>query len=315
MVEGDGGVGVSKELCFGIDGGGSVSRLRIIERATPLEPLITVHGKSTNIFSVGREVAAENLSTLLQQGCSQLGIDPLQLVSGCMGSAGLGRKNEQLFFQEVFSRLLPHTSMQLCNDGEILLVGGVKKLEGYCLIAGTGSFALGRSRDGEKVRAGGHGYMLGDEGSAWWIADQAVRRTIRSHEGRDLETSMEASLLQYFELTELDGFVELFHHKYEKPKVARSAPIVTEFALRKDPLALDIITKAVDELVALLRSLYKRLPLIEPDLVLSGGVLENDPLIRPMVLSRLEHQIPQITVVTDTGSALDGACILAASNP
>lgn len=65
--------------------------------------------------------------------------------------------------------------MYLCNDGETLLVGALESTEGYCLIAGTGSLALARDREGRTARAGGLGYMLGDEGSALWIAWQAIR--------------------------------------------------------------------------------------------------------------------------------------------
>lgn len=47
--------------------------------------------------------------------------------------------------------------MYLCNDGETLLVGALESTEGYCLIAGTGSLALARDREGRTARAGGLG--------------------------------------------------------------------------------------------------------------------------------------------------------------
>ncbi|MDR2158606.1 MAG: hypothetical protein LBP23_00905, partial [Treponema sp.] len=65
-----------------------------------------------------------------------------------------------------------------------------------CLIAGTGSVALGRSGDGRLVRSGGLGYMLGDEGSAAWIGRTAIARILRSLEGRDLPSSMLRALLE-----------------------------------------------------------------------------------------------------------------------
>ncbi len=38
--------------------------------------------------------------------------------------------------------------------------------------------------------------MLSDEGSAWWIGDQAIKRTLRSFDTRDLKTDMAKDLLQ-----------------------------------------------------------------------------------------------------------------------
>ena len=98
------------------------------------------------------------------------GVSLEKLKAGCLGSAGLSRPAEKEAFSCFFRRLLPQCSMYLCNDGETLLVGALEATEGYCLIAGTGSLALARDREGRTARAGGLGYMLGDEGSALWIA-------------------------------------------------------------------------------------------------------------------------------------------------
>ena len=42
------------------------------------------------------------------------------------------------------------------------------------VLAGTGSFAVGRNTAGETARAGGYGSQIGDEGSAYDIGRRAV---------------------------------------------------------------------------------------------------------------------------------------------
>ena len=96
------------------------------------------------MYSVGQDEAMRNIEQLLRSS----GVPLEKLKAGCLGSAGLSRPAEKEAFSCFFRRLLPQCSMYLCNDGETLLVGALEATEGYCLIAGTGSLALARDREG-----------------------------------------------------------------------------------------------------------------------------------------------------------------------
>ncbi len=200
--------------------------------------------------------------------------------------------------------------MYLCNDGETLLVGALEATEGYCLIAGTGSLALARNREGRTARAGGLGYMLGDEGSALWIAWQAIRRTMRSREGRDLETSLLPDLVKHFSLSCPEDFVALLHHHFEKAVIATAAGLVLDRA-QDDPLAADIARAAINELVQLLGSVMRQMPLSPPCAALAGGVMEHNAWLRSRLIDRLALDYPGLKVVLGPGDAVRGACMLA----
>lgn len=68
------------------------------------------------------------------------------------------------------------------GDGATAWLGAFGTAPGIVVYAGTGSGALGC--DGRRwARAGGHGFLLGDEGSAYWLGRAAVSAALRWEDG------------------------------------------------------------------------------------------------------------------------------------
>jgi N-acetylglucosamine kinase-like BadF-type ATPase len=64
------------------------------------------------------------------------------------------------------------------TDAEVAFASATSASDGTVLIAGTGSIA-GRIRKRRLVSTvGGYGWLLGDEGSAFWLGREAVRATL-----------------------------------------------------------------------------------------------------------------------------------------
>jgi len=296
---------------FGIDGGGTHSRLALIDGEGKV--LARSEAGSTNIYSVAKDEVFANLSTLLGSALKSAGLNMQDVSAGCFGSAGLGRVGEQELFRAFFESFLgKDVPVKLCGDGEILLCGGLESLEGYCLIAGTGSIALGRSQAGALVRSGGHGYLLGDEGSASWIGRTAIARTFRSLEGRDIPTCMMPLILEATGLSESSELIKYAHHDADKAKIASLAPVVTQSARKGDPLALDILRIGAEELALLVKSVINQSPWIKRmDLVLAGGVMKHDEIVRNKLKESLTREFPSLLVSSPKGTALEGACMLA----
>lgn len=152
--------------------------------------------------------------------------------------------------------------------------------------------------------------MLGDEGSALWIAWQAIRRAMRSREGRDLETSLLPDLVKHFSLSCPEDFVALLHHHFEKAVIATAAGLVLDRA-QDDPLAADIARAAINELVQLLGSVMRQMPLSPPCAALAGGVMEHNAWLRSRLIDQLALDHPGLKVVLGPGDAVRGACMLA----
>jgi N-acetylglucosamine kinase-like BadF-type ATPase len=300
-----------KKVIFGIDGGGTRSRLALMDKHGTT--LARVEAGSINKYSVDVEQVYENLHFLFVEAFAKAQIDKNAVLAGCLGGAGMAQGEALIMVQTFFKKFLgPGIPVKLCTDAEILLCGGLDGLEGYCLIAGTGSVAMGRGADGRLVRAGGNGYLLGDEGGAAWIGKSAIARAIRSGEGRDLETGLYEKLLNATGKQDTPGLVNYVHSEADKADVARLAPIVTEAARQGDLLALDILRTGGRELALLVESVMNRSPWIgNKTLVTAGGVLEHDEIVRDELNRQIAEKLPNLACHEPKKSALDGACMLA----
>lgn len=303
---------MADHLVFGLDGGATRSRIALSTLAGRI--VCRLEGPSTNPYASTYKDIASIISSLIDEACKVSGYANRDIIGGCIGNAGLSRPSEKEMFKHYFTEMLgPDIPVLLCNDAEILMAGGLGEVQGLCLIAGTGSIALGRLADGRTMRSGGLGWRLGDEGSAWWIAQQAINRLLRSEEQRDLPTTMSQPLMEYFKVTDITQLVPLFNGpELAKGTIAAAAPIVTSAAMAGDALATDILHKAAVELVELVVSVVKRLPeLGSSNLVCAGGVVEHDTVVLDEFHRIVSIQLPSVTIQKGKGSALDGALLLA----
>lgn len=307
-----------KRLVFGLDGGGTGSRLRIADDKNHL--LVVQTGEGINPHAVGYPVAVERISGLFQKAFQALkdshgwAIETTDFAAGCFAIAGGGVKEEAEKLETMLREAMEfRCPLVFVSDAEAALVGGLKSLEGMILVSGTGSIAMARLRNGTVVRSGGYGHFLGDEGSAFWIASQAVSRSIRSWEGRDLPTNILSALLKYFSLQTPYEFIPLWYQRFDKARIAGAATIVESFREQEDPLAVDIFLRAAEELAKLVESAFRKIgdKLEVKQLLLWGGQLEHNDWLRRAVIHHLRGKIPGMIVCTAKEDAAFGACLLA----
>ncbi len=127
------------------------------------------------------------MRSCLNAACDQAGFeaDGLHFSSACLGFSGGPHDKEALL-----KTVLSSDRISLTHDALIALAGATAGEPGLITIAGTGSIAFGRNGRGQTARAGGWGYMFGDEGGAFWIASQALRAALRQEEGWGPDTSL-----------------------------------------------------------------------------------------------------------------------------
>ena len=310
------------EWVFGIDGGGTSSRIRAESMAG--EELYHGADGSTNLNSNDAAAVTTVLARLVS-GAIAGGLDPAGCRAGFIGSAGVDlpedRATMAAALAAAFSKAAGSASAATNpvfgagNDAEPALVGALADVEGYLLIAGTGSIALGRTESGTSARAGGWGHWLGDEGSAFWLAFEAIKAGLRASEGRGPATALGEAALEYFGLSGYDGLVGLMYAGFDKAAVARFAVRVEEARALGDPVAVALFDEAARELAALAASVYDRFGarIAERRIALYGGLMDNNFWLKTALTSRLRALRPELEPVTPLGSAEEGACILARS--
>jgi glucosamine kinase len=297
---------------FGIDGGGTAARLRIEDEGGAL--LYYAEGGSTNPRSNDGKAVEAAVRGLFERAYAEAGISPSSCRAGFVGSAGVDRPaDEAPFAGLVASAAGISAPVGAGNDSEPALAGALSDTEGYLLISGTGSIALARSREGRKVRAGGWGHLLGDEGSAYRIAFDGLARGIRSWEGRDLPSGLLDAGLAFFGLAEPFDLIPFVYEGFDKARIARFAREVGRARDSGDPLALDIFGEAALALAGLVDSVAARLgaSIARQRLSFRGGLIEGDRRLREAVETFIHASRPDIAIVPAAEDSAAGACILA----
>jgi len=145
---------------------------------------------------------------------------------------------------------------------------------GVVVIAGTGSAAFGIARSGKQTVAGGWGYIMGDEGSAYRIA------------------------LQHFGTRDLAHLHRLIYSgRISRPRIAAAAAVAGALG-HKDPEAGAILARAGKELALAAAAVIRKLALERKQVVvgLVGGVFRaGEPLLRPF-RSELLRRAPRAQV-------------------
>ena len=162
--------------------------------------------------------------------------------------------------EALLAEILPANTLIVTHDGLIALSGATAGEPGIVAIAGTGSFAFGRNAAGRTARAGGWGYIFGDEGGGFDIARQALRAALRFEEGWGPPTALRDLLLQAAAARDVNDALHRFYtQEYPRPRVASFARLVDDAALAGDQVAFGILSNAAQQLASLAASIRQQL--------------------------------------------------------
>ena len=287
---------------IGIDGGGTSLRVVIVD--DDLYEIASATGEGVNPNTVGLDTAQNRIRQLVRNVLKQGGLHSVDGVA--IGIAGASNEHSADWLRQTLQPVLPEAAIVPSSDMEIALVGARGRLDGILLLAGTGSVAFGISPDGQQQRIGGWGYLLGDEGSGYWIGMQALQSLTRSFDGLIiLSSQLPQVLMTHLDLQRPSDLIRWLYQKATPGDVASLAPLVMDLAAQEDKLARDIISKAAEHLTSMVQTLLTNLKLDRESIVFAGSLLTDNTLLQTMVCQRLDLRSTPVACHTPVvGAAL-----------
>ena len=294
------------DIVVGIDAGASKTRAFAVDRAG------TVVGRGAggggNLLTSPDPQGA--IAAALAEALGGRGADAVVL-----SCAGGDRETERARGEEILRRLAPPgAKLLVTHDAIAALYAGNPTGCGVVLIAGTGSIAYGRNEEGEEDRAGGWGYLIGDEGSAVWCGLEALRAISHAVDGRGAPTRMTALLFQQLGVGEFsDVLPHLYGRPHPAPAIGAATRALASASAEGDAIANAILQRGANALARAATVVALKLGLPAGPVYLAGGAFENLSLLQRLVQLDLRGLLPQATVEPVREEPAMGAARLASA--
>ncbi len=289
---------------IGIDAGGTKTVGLLTDRKGEVRS--RARGGGANLLVHGELEVEKVIYRILED------LEPPEPVAAvCLGIAGADRPGQADVVRDMMRRLGLRSGVRVVNDAHIALVAGAPDGIGIVVVAGTGSIAYGVDSAGTTARSGGWGYLLGDEGSAFWLGHAALRAGIRAADGRGPQTSLYKRICDHLDLNGAAELVGWFYdQELSRHRVAKLASLVEEASQASDDTATALLDQAAYHLARAADAVGRQLRFesVHP-LVLAGGVFKACPSIADRFEASFESERAQVAVLN--GEPAEGAVTLA----
>ena len=206
----------------------------------------------------------------------------------------------------------PAVRIEVTHDAIAALYAGNPAGCGVVLISGTGSIAFGRNDEGDERRAGGWGYLIGDEGSAVWLGLEGLRAAAHNADGRGAGTAITAHVLRELGVPSfMDVIPQLYGRPHPAPAILAAVRAVGRAAAETDAIAVSIVQRGAHALARAASVVAAELRLEDGPVYLAGGAFESLPSLERAVRGELLRMLPRATVEPVSEEPAMGAARLA----
>jgi N-acetylglucosamine kinase-like BadF-type ATPase len=189
------------------------------------------------------------------------------------------------------------TNIHLTTDAHLALyaVKKNKNVNVIMVLGGTGSVVMANDLD-QVFMIGGHGHILGDEGSAYHLSLSALKNMIKSYEQSLELSSLSKYILEYLNL---EHPLDLKHYVYNHTKsdLAKLSLLISKFAIEGHEEAINLFKTEGYLLSEQVLRAYQKMHHKEKLIIaLRGKFLLDAPYVKETLLIKLKNEIKDFDI-------------------
>ncbi|MBI2439760.1 MAG: hypothetical protein HYV35_00125 [Lentisphaerae bacterium] len=179
---------------------------------------------------------------------------------------------------------------------------------GLVVLAGTGSFVHGKTRDGRELHLDGIGPVLGDTGSAYFIGLMALRAAAKSDWHLRFHTTLLKRAYSFYGLRNVSELVTFSLKPKDRSVIAAFARVVDEEASAGDAVARRILLEAADELADIVQATSERLEMTGESYTMigTGSVIMHSAIYWMRLCEQVQKFAPSLTPMRSPHPAVLG---------
>jgi N-acetylglucosamine kinase-like BadF-type ATPase len=205
------------------------------------------------------------LSQIIQKTTSQVNSPAqLRISSACIGLTSFDTPQNQLTWKKIILSILKEHNITIENlllipDAYLALKSGTSKIPAITLIVGTGTNCYGIDSKLAECKSGDWGYLVGDQGSGYWLGKQIIELAIKELDGRLQPTLISDQVLSVTKSADLSCLIDHIYHQDHVVRVAQLSKLLKNLELQRLPQIQDIIRSGIIELTISLQAVINRL--------------------------------------------------------
>lgn len=292
---------------LGIDGGGTRTTAAVSDENGNI--ICKATGKTINFYSVGMESSRNNLAELMSRVYGEIGNTVFE--SAFVGCSALDNKAENDVTEALCGGIINSKKTEMNSDAYVALFSGDSRVSRCVVICGTGSMVIGIDSRGKTAVKGGWGHVIGDGGSAYSIAVNALSEAVYLFDENRFNEPLVKSASEFFKTDDLRKIIDtVYSENTTKDIIADFARSVAALCAQGDEKALKILT---DECKKLVRTVSSLVDEIEDCRViyLYGGVFQHNEIFRDMFTKLIGEKYPTVKTELLTVTPEEGALKIA----
>lgn len=237
------------------------------------------------------------------------GVDASAVGHICLGMTGAMDESRQ-----IVAGLFPGAHVESHHDIITALAGASVGQPGVVVISGTGAIAYGQLADGRSAKSSGWGYLMGDEGSGYWLGVEAIRAACKASDGRGPATELVGRIPQHLRDADLMALhVRIYGQQVERKAIASLASVVGAAADAGDAVALGLLRRAGEELAGAALAVLRQLDQVAVgmNIYTTGGVFRAGAPLLDAFAAEITRESPSSTVHGAAFSPSVGALFMA----